>query len=151
MLRSILIVLVWLALAASGPAQAERRVALVIGNGAYTNSPALNNPANDAAVVAASLKALKFEVIRLINGNHRRMLDAMAAFGRAASGADVALVFYAGHAVQVSGRNWLLPVASTISAETDLPAQAIRTSDIMEMMETSGAALKLMILDACRN
>ncbi len=87
----------------------------------------------------------------MIDGNHRRMLDAMSAFGRAASGADVALVFYAGHGVQVAGRNWLLPVASNISAETDLPAQAIRTSDIMEMMETSGASLKLMILDACRN
>lgn len=149
--RFILYLLLGLLVVFAAPAQAERRVALVIGNGAYTNSPALNNPANDAAAVTASLKALKFEVTQVIDGNHRAMLDAMSAFGRAASGAEVALVFFAGHGVQVSGRNWLLPVASTITAETDLPAQAIRTSDIMEVMETSGAALKLMILDACRN
>ncbi len=149
--RALIYLIVLLTLTAVAPAQAERRVALVIGNGAYTNAPALKNPAHDAAVVSASLKALKFEVTEVINGDHRRMLDAMSAFGRAASGVDVALVFYAGHGVQVSGRNWLLPVASTISAETDLPAQAIRTSDLMDVMETSGAALKLMILDACRN
>lgn len=151
MLRVLLCLLFGLLLGFTLPAQAEKRVALVIGNGAYTNSPALSNPANDAAAVTASLKALEFDVTQVIDGNHRQMLDAMSAFGRAASGADVALVFYAGHGVQVSGRNWLLPVAATIGAETDLPAQAIRISDMMEVMETSGAALKLMILDACRN
>ena len=144
-----LLVLVLLSFAA--PAEAERRVALVIGNGAYTNAPALKNPVNDAAAVTASLKALNFAVTEVVNGTHRSMLDAMAAFGRAASGADVALVFYAGHGVQVAGRNWLLPVGSAISAETDLPAQAVRTGDIMDVMESSGASLKLMILDACRN
>ena len=151
MLRSLLCLFVLALLTLGTPAHAERRVALVIGNGAYTNAPALKNPSNDAAVVAASLKALKFEVTEVINGTHRQMLDAMSAFGRSASGSDVALVFYAGHGVQVAGRNWLLPVGSSIAAETDLPAQAVRTSDIMEVMETSGARLKLMILDACRN
>ena len=151
MSRILLYLSILALLALAAPAHAERRVALVIGNGAYTKAPALKNPASDAAVVAASLKALKFKVTEVINGDHRRMLDAMSSFGRSASGADVALVFYAGHGVQVAGRNWLLPVGSNISAETDLPAQAVRTSDIMEVMEASGARLKLMILDACRN
>lgn len=132
-------------------ALAERRVAMVIGNGAYTHAPALANPANDAALIANSLSALGFEVTKVIDGTHRQMLDAMSAFGRSATGADVALFFYAGHGVQVGGRNWLLPVSSRISAETDLPSQAIRTTDFMDVMEASGASLKLMLLDACRN
>ena len=133
------------------PGLAEKRVAMVVGNGAYINAPALDNPANDAALIAESLTALGFEVTKVVDGDHRQMLDAMSAFGRSATGADVALFFYAGHGVQVGGRNWLLPVSSSIKAETDLPSQAIRTNDIMEVMEASGASLKLVLLDACRN
>ncbi|MGI9415976.1 MAG: caspase family protein [Hyphomicrobiales bacterium] len=138
-------------LGAAAPAEAAKRAALVIGNGAYVNSPALANPANDAGDIAKRLRTLSFEVVTVIDGTHRQMLDALSSFGRVATGADVALFFYAGHGVQVAGRNWLLPVSSAIEAETDLPSQAVRANDIVDVMEASGAALKLVILDACRN
>ena len=146
-----LVVLAFGLIAHATPSEAAKRAALVIGNGAYTNSPALTNPANDAGDITLRLIALGFEVVTVIDGDHRRMLDALSSFGRIATGAEVALFFYAGHGVQVSGRNWLLPVSSTIEAETDLPSQAIKANDVVDVMEVSGAALKLVILDACRN
>ena len=149
--RLALLLLVLLLVIHATPSEAAKRAALVIGNGAYTNSPALTNPANDAGDMTLRLMALGFEVVTVIDGDHRRMLDALSSFGRIATGAEVALFFYAGHGVQVGGRNWLLPVSSSIEAETDLPSQAIRANDIIDVMEASGASLKLVILDACRN
>ena len=148
---AVLIVFAFGLIVHATPAEAAKRAALVIGNGAYKNSPALANPANDAGDITLRLIALGFEVVTVIDGDHRRMLDALSSFGRIATGAEVALFFYAGHGVQVGGRNWLLPVSSTIEAETDLPSQAIRANDVVDVMEASGAALKLVILDACRN
>ena len=136
---------------AAGQGEAAQKAALVIGNGAYTSAPALNNPANDARDIAQRLSTLGFDVIIVVDGDHRQMLDALSAFGRAATGAEVALFYYAGHGVQVAGRNWLLPVASDIEVAADLPSQAVKTNDIIDVMEASGASLKLVMLDACRN
>ncbi|WP_299818623.1 caspase family protein [uncultured Roseibium sp.] len=130
---------------------AAGKVALVIGNGAYQRMPALPNPSNDAELMASKLTGLGFDVVRIIDGDRRAFRDGLTRFGRRAQGADVALVFYAGHGVQVNGRNWLLPVDAEILASTDLPGQAVKADDLLEIMDASGARLKLVFLDACRN
>lgn len=144
---------IWLLLsvAAAGEALAAGKVALVIGNGAYRTMPALRNPANDATLIASRLSELGFDVVRIIDGDRQDFWDGLTDFGRRAQNADVALVFYAGHGVQVNGSNWLLPVDAEIQASTDLPAQAMKADDLLEIMHASGARLKLVFFDACRN
>ena len=95
-------------LAGIAPAAAEKRVALVIGNSAYENVPRLTNPSNDAADVAAKLKALGFEVVEGIDLGKRDMEKRIRAFAEALNGADVGLFYYAGHGLQVDQRNFLL-------------------------------------------
>ncbi|WP_346909202.1 NADase-type glycan-binding domain-containing protein [uncultured Roseibium sp.] len=136
---------------ASAPASAADRVALVVGNGAYRYASELPNPPNDAALMGRTLADLGFDVIQVIDGDQRALLNALTQFGRAAQNADIALVFYAGHGVQVGGRNWLLPIDVHVEASTDLPGQAVRAEDLLEIMDASGARLKLVFLDACRN
>ncbi|MBO6508915.1 MAG: caspase family protein [Roseibium sp.] len=138
-------------LAAPTSAVAAGKVALVIGNGGYKAMSSLKNPPNDANLMANKLGSLGFEVVRIIDGDRRAFYDGLTRFGRMALGADVALVFYAGHGVQVNGRNWLLPVDAEIEAATDLPAQALKANDLLDIMEASGARLKLVFFDACRN
>lgn len=140
-----------LAMALIGPAKAASKVALVIGNGAYQSMPSLRNPANDANLIAGKLAGLGFDVVRIVDGDRADFWDGLKTFGRRAQDADVALVFYAGHGVQVNGQNWLLPVDAEIEASTDLPAQALKANDLLEIMEASGARLKLVFFDACRN
>lgn len=135
----------------AGPALAGGKTALVIGNGAYQSMPSLRNPANDANLIARKLAGLGFDVVRVIDGDRTDFWDGLKTFGRRAQGADVALVFYAGHGVQVNGQNWLLPVDADIQASTDLPSQALKANDLLEIMEASGARLKLVFFDACRN
>ncbi|MBN9674043.1 NADase-type glycan-binding domain-containing protein [Roseibium aggregatum] len=142
---------VLLTLALPGTARAAAKVALVIGNGAYTSMPALRNPANDARLISAKLSGLGFDVVEIIDGTRRDFREGLTRFGRQAQDADVALTFYAGHGVQVNGQNWLLPVDADIEAATDLAAQALRADDLIDIMTVSGARLKLVFLDACRN
>ena len=96
-----------------------KRVALVIGNSAYRNVPALPNPANDAPDIAATLKRLGFAVNLLTNGGFDDMRKSLIAFGREASGADMAAVFYAGHGMEVGGVNWLIPVDAELKKDSD--------------------------------
>jgi formylglycine-generating enzyme required for sulfatase activity len=141
-------------LTAAGPASAEKRVALVVGNGAYTNIPKLDNPANDARLMADTLRALGFS---LAGGGPQLNLDetgfrrAVQAFGDALAGADVALFYYAGHGVQVRGNNYLVPVGANPVKEADVDFQMLDTNVVLRQMESSGARLNLVILDACRN
>jgi Caspase domain len=143
--------LIMLALTLPTTALAAGKVALVIGNGSYQAMPSLQNPPNDANLMASKLSELGFDIVRIIDGDRRSFYDGLTLFGRKAQGVDIALVFYAGHGVQVNGRNWLLPVDAQIEASTDLPAQAIKANDLLDIMETSGARLKLVFFDACRN
>ena len=101
-------------------ARAETRVALVIGNGAYRNIPALTNPANDATDVATALKRLGFDTILATDQDKAGMEDAEIRFARAASSADVAMFYYSGHALQFAGINYLAPVDLQLTDETDL-------------------------------
>src|SRR5262245_57978227 len=108
LLSSILVTAALISLAA--PAMAEKRVALVIGNSAYRNMAPLSNPANDATDVAAALKRLDFETIFETDLDKAGMDEAVIRFARAARDSDVALFYYAGHAMQFAGVNYLMPV-----------------------------------------
>ena len=132
-------------------AAAETRVALVVGNSAYKNTSLnLNNPKNDAQDVAAALRTLGFEVIVAVDATKRDLDLAMTQFGRAATNADAALFFYAGHAIQYQGRNYLLPVDADLEDEVSLRFQTTSLDDVRAAVERA-SGVKIMILDACRN
>lgn len=151
MLRIFWMILWVSGLSSFATASEGAKVAFVIGNGSYAHAPNLSNPANDARLMANTLTDIGFDVVQVLDGKHADLLEALVQFGRKAARADVALVFYAGHGVQVNGRNWLLPVDVNVETSTDLQGQAIRADDLLELMEFSGARLKLVFFDACRN
>jgi len=127
-----------------------RRVALVIGNGAYRSVPALPNPPNDAADVAAALKRLGFAVTYIANGTFDEMRRGLIALGRDASGAEMAAVYFAGHGMEINGENWLIPVDAELKRDTDAANEAISLQSVM-LQVASTTSLGLVILDACRN
>jgi uncharacterized caspase-like protein len=137
-----------------GSGYAEKRVALVIGNSAYSNVARLDNPANDAKLLSETLSALGFT---LVGGGAQLDLDkasldrAVRAFGAQLSGADVGLFYYAGHGVQVRGENYLIPVDANPTKEADVDFQMLDTNLVLRQMEGAGARLNIVILDACRN
>ena len=126
------------------------RVALVIGNGAYKDSPLLN-PTNDAEDMASALQKLGFDVIARHNANQRDMKVAVREFGQKLRGAEAGLFYYAGHGIQVKGINYLVPVAVDIQSEADAEDQTVSLDYVMRTMEESGAKFNIAILDACRN
>jgi hypothetical protein len=136
------------------PAAAEKRIALVVGNSAYQNVSRLDNPRNDATLMAETLLSLGFT---LIGGRAQLDLDKAALdtdvqdFGRQIQGADVALFYYAGHGVQVNGSNYLVPVGANPTREADVDFQMVDTNLVLRQMQGSGTRLNMVILDACRN
>jgi TPR repeat protein len=128
-----------------------RRVALVIGNGAYRTQsiPALPNPPNDAADVAAALERIGFEVFKGINLGRLEMEDLSVRFARAVDSADIALAFYAGHGLQVRGRNYLVPIDVMVEDERDL--RRLITSDSLVDDASTARRLAVVMLDACRD
>ena len=147
-------VMVVLSLLSTGPAAAEKRVALVVGNSAYQNVTRLDNPRNDATLMADTLSSLGFT---LIGGRAQLDLDksaidtAVQNFGRQIQGADVALFYYAGHGVQVTGANYLVPVSANPTREADVDFQMVDVNLVLRQMQGSGTRLNMVILDACRN
>ncbi len=142
--------------AGAGSAWAERRVALIIGNSAYENLTALSNPARDAARMAGLLAENGFEVMACgeakagcFDLDRGDMLDALEAFRDSAEGADVALVFYAGHGMQTAEGNVLAPTDIEISCEDWRARRAVVLDDVLAAM--AGAKDKIVVLDACRN
>lgn len=127
----------------------ERRVALVIGAGAYTNVPALPNPPNDARDLAAALRRLGFDVEEAVDPSRTAMETALRNFGRRVQGADAALFYYAGHAIEAGGRNWLVPVTADIGREGDLRWETFDTDSVLAQL--GGAKLSIIVLDACRD
>ncbi len=134
-------------------AWAERRVALVVGNSQYKNpNLVLLNPKNDAQDVAAALRSLDFEVILAVDAGKRELDLAMTQFARAATNADAALFFYAGHALQYQGRNYLMPTDSEVEDEVSLRYQMVQLDESCSRCELTRAdGVKIIILDACRN
>ncbi len=130
-------------------AQGNKRVALVLGNATYVEAP-LKNPVNDAQDLSDRLQGLGFEVTTATNRNRSQMTAAIRDFGTRAAGADVALFYFAGHGVQVRGRNYLLPVGQTFTDEAVVETDAVDVSNVLARMEEAGAKVSLLILDACR-
>ena len=137
--------------AATVHAAAQDRVALVVGNSAYQFISALPNPSNDAAAIQAKLEELGFDVIPSIDADRARLRADLDRFTAAARDAEVALIFYAGHGLQISGENYLLPVDAAISAPADLNTSAVRASDLYQAFLDAGPELAILILDACRD
>jgi Caspase domain len=138
----------------SQSASAEGRFALVIGNASYRAVSQLANPVNDAKAVTQVLSTAGFEVISATNLTQDDMRRAIADFSTKISGKGpdtVALVFYAGHGLQVEGENFLVPVDARIEQEDDVSNQTMRLSDIMKELENAPARMRIVILDACRN
>jgi carboxyl-terminal processing protease len=146
-----------LAVAALAPgAAAEPRVALVIGNSAYKNGglPALPNPANDAKLMAQTLKSVGFDVVEAEDATQADMKSAIKQFSDKLSAAGpqgTGLFFYAGHGVQVAGENYLIPVDAVINKEADVDLAAVSATTVMKQMDFAGSAVNIIILDACRN
>ncbi len=129
---------------------AARKVALIVANSTYQNTSALANPASDARLVAASARKAGFQTVMLENDLTLATFQrALRDFREKASGADVAMVYYAGHGIEGSGKNWLIPVDAKLGSDLDLPYEAIDLERVMEAI--SGAQIRMVILDACRN
>ena len=126
------------------------RLALVIGNSAYQTAP-LKNPLNDAEDMAAALRNLGFNVILKKNADQRTMEDTIRYFGRQLRNGGIGLFYFAGHGVQVGGRNYLMPIDARIESESDIKYEAVDAGRVLGKMEDAGNQLNIVILDACRN
>jgi Caspase domain len=133
---------------------ADKRVALVVGNSAYQNVSRLDNPVNDARLMADTLRSVGFSLVggaALTDLDKGKFDSAVQNFGNQIAGADVALFYYAGHGVQVRGSNHLVPVNANPTREADVDFQMVDVALVLRQMEGSGTKLNLVILDACRN
>jgi uncharacterized caspase-like protein len=134
------------------PATAAKRVALVIGNGAYQEAGTLNNPVNDAADMAKALTQLGFDAVLGLDLDRRAFDEKLRAFSRALDEADAAVLFYAGHGLQVAGRNYLVPVDARLKSERDLDFEAIGVDFVLRQMESGREGkTNIIFLDACRD
>jgi peptidoglycan hydrolase-like protein with peptidoglycan-binding domain len=140
-----------LLISASTDAFADKRVAFVVGNGAYKNVPALPNPAVDAKSMAKLLRNVGFDVVEGSNLSRDKMTEKLLDFGKKAEGADVALFFYAGHGIAVNGTNYLLPVDADLKSEMDVKLGAAINVDTTLEQTMGDAKVKLVFLDACRD
>ncbi len=139
--------------------KSERRVALVIGNGDYRNFEPLPNPSNDAKRMASALRRAGFDVILERDATLASMTQALERFSEAMQTADISLFYFAGHAVQIDWRNYILPISAELSAEGDavsglvgqVAAQTLDLADVLDRMERADNQLNVIVLDACRN
>ena len=144
----LLILSTWLA---CGSAHAEKRVALVIGNSAYMSVPKLSNPVNDATLVGGMFKKVGFDTVDVrLDLNTLEMRKALREFGAKARDAEVAVVYYAGHGIEVDGNNYLIPTDAVLETDTDVYDEAFPLDRVMVAIEPA-KRLRLVILDACRD
>jgi Caspase domain/Protein of unknown function (DUF1566) len=148
----ILLVLFILALIypSSMIAATEQRIALVIGNSAYSSGP-LKNPLNDATDMAAALQRAGFKVILKKNARLQEMEDAIENFGNRLKRGGVGLFYFAGHGIQVSGVNFLIPIGAKINRESDVKYQSVDTNKVLDEMANANNSLNIVMLDACRD
>ena len=132
------------------PAAAGQRVALVIGNASYAHSPSLANPLNDANDIGAALGRLGFKVAHIENGGRAELWDGLQKFSLAASASEMAVVFYAGHGIEVDKRNFLVPVDARLLSDADVEFEAVPL-DLLSRAVEQAKGLRLVILDACRD
>jgi hypothetical protein len=132
------------------PADAMHRIALVVGNNAYTRTP-LANSVNDSRGVASALRSAGFDVRTLENADTRQLDLGVQSFVSAVQPGDVALFYYSGHGMQMAGENYLVPVNFEATTETDAKYQAFPLGKVTDSLQERGARLKIVILDACRD
>ena len=146
----VLILAIFLLVSGSPEALAEKRVALVVGNSEYENTVYLENPRNDAKGLAEALRRLGFEVIERTDLRHTDMQATLLEYSNKLRGADVGLFFYAGHGLQVDGRNYLVPVDAELNSEVDLAFETTELDVVMRILQRQ-TRTGLVFLDACRN
>src|ERR1700704_224002 len=145
-----MVLTVWLILLAGPPARAYKRVALVIGNSSYRNVAKLSNPANDAAAVAVMFKSAGFDTVESkLNLTVGELRKALRDFGNLSRDADVAVVYYAGHGIELDGTNYLIPVDATLETDADVLDETLSLDRVLFAVEPA-RQLRLVILDACR-
>ncbi len=128
-----------------------RRIALVISNSAYKNVAALANPQRDGEAIAASLRSIGFESVMVANDSTReKLIEALRAFANDAETADWAMVYYAGHGIEVNGMNYLIPVEAKLAADRDVQFETVPLDQVMVAVE-GAKKLKLILIDACRD
>ena len=148
--RSLVVaVLAFIVVAVPAVVLADGRVALVVGNSTYAHIGRLPNPDSDAVDMSAALRRLGFEVTTELDADRVELTEALRAFTRQSAGADVSLVFYAGHGIEMDGVNYLVPVDARLERDVDVRFETVTVDDLL--VSTSGASLRLVILDACRN
>ena len=140
----------WLVVTGAPAVLAAERVALVIGNASYAHAPALANPLNDAADVGAALERLGFAVTRLNNVGDAELRHGLKKFRRGAGVAEVAVVFYAGHGIEMNKRNFLVPVDARLETDGDVEFEAVPLDLVMSAVE-GASGFRLVVLDACRD
>jgi len=136
--------------AAAPAARKEQRLALVIGNSAYKEAP-LANPVNDARAMANALESTGFTVLLQTDVDHRALLAAVRDFGNRLRQGGVGVFYYAGHGMQIKGRNYLIPIGADIQREDEVAYAALDAQAVLDKMEAAANGTNLMILDACRN
>src|ERR1700761_5706269 len=136
---------------AADAAKADKRVAFVVGNGAYKNVAQLPNPPIDAKAMAQVLRNVGFDVVEGTNLTRDTMTERLLEFGKKAQGADVAVFFYAGHGIAIDGTNYLLPIDADIKSEMDVKLGAAINIDVTLDQTMGDAKVKLVFLDACRD
>src|SRR5882724_2373661 len=133
------------------PASAEKRVALVLGNSNYKNAAVLPNPVNDASAVAATLKGAGFDIVdSRLNLSAADMRRALRDFADQARDSDLAVVYYAGHGIEIDGTNYLIPTDAALQRDTDIYDEAFSLDRVLLTIEPA-RQLRLVIVDACRN
>ena len=140
-----------LALTGVSTALAEKRIALVVGNSAYEHTTSLKNPKNDASAIADVLTRMGFDAVTLkLDLGYRAMRQAIRAFGRDVRDADLAVMYFAGHGMELAGHNYLVPTDARLLSDSDLEYEAVQLRSVLRAVQ-SAAKLSLVILDACRN
>lgn len=135
-------------------AQAEKRIALIIGNSAYQNTSPLRNTVNDANLMAETLSNLGFEVIKEVNANFQKMEKAVEKFGlrlHQMGNVDIALFYYSGHGVQIDGVNYVLPIDVKGDNQAELKSLSIAVKDVQNYMNQTPSRVNVIVMDACRN
>ena len=146
---TIVTVLAFVVLAVPTVVLADGRVALVVGDSTYAHSGRLPNTQNDAADISAALRRLGSEVTTELDADRVEMTGALRTFTRRSAGANVSLVFYAGHGIEMDGVNYVVPVDARLERDVDVRFKTVTLDDLL--VSTVGASLRLVILDPCRN
>jgi uncharacterized caspase-like protein len=152
MRKTALVVTAFLSLFfASDAALADKRVALVIGNSTYENAPQLSNPSKDAGAISDMLRNAKFDVVETVrDANNLDMRRALREFSDKAQNSDMAVVYFAGHGIEVDGQNYLIPTDAVLQRDRDVYDETISLERVLQTVE-SATQLRLVILDACRD